>query len=57
MWFLYVQGHGIQEFDNKELDELTNAVKETLESHQPDAITVIEGEDMTSMVIAKAEGK
>lgn len=49
MWFLYVEGHGIWEYDEE--DKLEEAVKEWLESHRPDAITVIEGKDITSEVI------
>lgn len=51
MWFLYVEGHGVREFDNNEADELHEAVIDELECHQADAITVIEGRDVTSDVI------
>lgn len=51
MWFLYVQGHGIREFDDTEADELKQAVRGELELHSSDAITVIEGRDVTNDVI------
>lgn len=54
MWFLYVEGHGIREFDGDEADELHKAVIDELQCHQAETITIIEGEDITGQVINDA---
>lgn len=51
MWFVYISGHGIREFDESGQDEMTEYVKTALDIHQPDAITVIEGKDITGEVM------
>jgi len=51
MWFVYVEGHGKYEFEQSEQEEMTECVRDYLKSHQADAITVIEGNDITSQVL------
>lgn len=55
MWFVYVQDHGISECSDT--DELDTEVKSWLETHHPEAITVIEGEDITGIVLSAIEAE
>lgn len=55
MWFVYVEGHGITEFDDSEQKEMTECVRDYLQTHQSEAITVIEGKDITGQVQTEIE--
>jgi len=55
MWFVYIEGHGKTEFDTDEQEEMTECVKGWLETHQIEAITVIEGRDITGEVLSEIE--
>jgi len=52
MWFVYVEGHGKYEYLSDEQKEMTECVRECLKAHQVEAITVVEGEDITNQVMA-----
>ena len=55
MWFVYVQDHGITEFGPSEQEEMTECAKGYLETHQAEAVTVIEGRDITPQVMSEIE--
>ena len=55
MWFVYVEGHGKYEFDSDEQEEMTECVRDYLKAHQGEAITVIEGKDITTEVLREVE--
>jgi len=53
MWFVYITGHGKYEFEPDEQEEMTECVRDYLKTQQAEAITVIEGKDVTSSVLAE----